>query len=99
MTGPPSTYEWSTEQLPTGHKAQLTPGALYSAIGCPVCNQVGYRGRVAIQECFICDTGMRALVAKRATYEDLREYGEQHGFTTLQYDGMKKVLQGLTTVE
>ncbi|MFC1613802.1 GspE/PulE family protein [Gemmatimonadota bacterium] len=68
--------------------------------GCPECNSTGYSGRIAIHELFVLRPELRALIAKEDTSSlDLQELANKHGFKPLRYDGLKKVLRGLTTIE
>ncbi|GMT43105.1 MAG: hypothetical protein IEMM0002_1516 [bacterium] len=47
----------------------------------------------------ILDEHLREMVAKDASHAELRETAKQRGYRTMRYDGMKKVLRGLTTME
>ncbi|MFA7157864.1 MAG: GspE/PulE family protein [Kiritimatiellia bacterium] len=67
--------------------------------GCDECNFTGYSGRVAIHELFIIDDEMRNYIARNASILDIQKYAHDSGFTTMRYDGFKKILMGLTTVE
>ena len=67
--------------------------------GCPECNFSGYYGRIAIQELFVIDDDTRELIAQGASILDIRKTAYAKGFTTMRYDGIKKVLRGLTTFE
>ena len=94
-------------------KYALTPGEIekhftwdgkrevffYRKKGCEQCNYTGYSGRLAIHELFIIDDEMRNYIARNASILDIQKYAHSAGFTTMRYDGFKKVLMGLTTVE
>jgi len=67
--------------------------------GCPECNDAGYRGRLAIHEIFIVNDRVRDLVAKNASAGEIKKAARESGFKDMRYDGMKKVLRGLTTIE
>jgi len=67
--------------------------------GCEECNYTGYSGRVAIHELFIIDDEMRNFIARNASILDIQKYAHEVGFTTMRYDGFKKILMGLTTLE
>ncbi len=67
--------------------------------GCEACNFTGYSGRIAIHELFIIDEGMRQHIARNASIIEIQEYAHSAGFTTMRYDGLKKVLMGLTSIE
>ncbi len=67
--------------------------------GCEQCNYTGYSGRLAIHELFIIDDEMRGYIARNASILDIQKYAYASGFTTMRYDGFKKILMGLTTPE
>ncbi len=67
--------------------------------GCAECNNTGYRGRLAIQEVFIINEAIRALIAREASIIDIEQCARDYGFKTMRYDGIKKVLMGYTTLE
>ena|SRR6056297_3440720 len=71
----------------------------YSGKGCPHCNYTGYSGRLAIYEIFIINDEIRELIAKNASILKVQETARKYGFKDMRYDGIKKVLQGLTTIE
>ena len=68
------------------------------AVGCPVCGQTGYRGRLGIHEVLECTDGMRSLIKKRSETELIRRMAMDQGMTTLRQDGILKVFQGLTDI-
>ncbi len=68
-------------------------------VGCDHCNGTGYMGRLAIHELFIIDEATRELIAHRASILEIQKHAFERGFKTLRYDGFKKVLRGLTTIE
>ncbi|MBU0996011.1 MAG: GspE/PulE family protein [Proteobacteria bacterium] len=71
----------------------------YKGKGCLDCNHTGYTGRVAIHEIFIMTEEIRSMVAKNVSIIEIEKKAKQSGFETLRYDGLKKVLRGLTTID
>ena len=71
----------------------------YKGKGCPQCNFKGYSGRIAIHEVFYLDDFIRSMIARGETLSDIERYARRTGFQTMRYDGIKKVLRGLTTME
>lgn len=69
----------------------------YREKGCSHCNHTGFAGKIAIQELFVVSDAVRNAAARNSGYSDIRNYAEKN-FQTLRYDGMKKVLRGLTTL-
>ena len=64
----------------------------------PVAN-VGYRGRVGIYEVMTLDRETRNQVAKGAPAHVIKDCAVAAGMSTLWDEGLKKVRQGLTSLE
>ena len=73
--------------------------SLYRAVGCDQCDYQGYKGRVAIMEILKFDGEMDEMVAHRATARELLKAALGRGFRTLADDGIRRVLDGSTSVE
>ncbi|MCP4023110.1 MAG: Flp pilus assembly complex ATPase component [Desulfobacteraceae bacterium] len=71
----------------------------FKGTGCPECNHTGFLGRLAIHELFIMTEKIRSMVSKGVSILQIEEYARQTGFHTMRYDGIKKVLRGLTTID
>jgi general secretion pathway protein E len=72
----------------------------YRAAGCEHCHGVGYRGRTGLYELLRFDEATARLVeAGLAGVDALREHLRQSGFRSLQDEGVRKVREGVTTVE
>ena len=87
------------------HEAQLfgwredrPPPMVYEPIGCEHCDFLGYRGRLAIVELLRMDADLDELVARRATPRELRNAARAKGFRSLAEDGLKRVLDGITSL-
>jgi type II secretory ATPase GspE/PulE/Tfp pilus assembly ATPase PilB-like protein len=71
---------------------------LYRPVGCAQCNQRGYKGRTAVLEILHMDADMDELVARRATTRELREAAMSKGFRPLAEEGLKRVVEGVTSL-
>ncbi len=71
----------------------------YRGAGCSECGKSGYRGRVALHELVVITDEMRAMISAGATMTDLARAAKKVGYRPMRYDGLKKVLLGLTTIE
>lgn len=71
----------------------------YRGKGCEECHDTGYFGRLAIHELLIIDDTQRRMITRDASIVEIQEYAMKSGFQTMHYDGIKKVLKGLTTLE
>jgi type II secretory ATPase GspE/PulE/Tfp pilus assembly ATPase PilB-like protein len=72
---------------------------VYQAVGCQRCDNVGYKGRVAIMELFKLDAEIDEQIARRATGREIRNAASAKGFRTLADDAISRVLSGQTSLE
>jgi len=72
---------------------------LYKGEGCPHCKDTGYKGRIAIFELMVITENIRDLISKNVTTGKLREAAVHEGMCQLREDGIKKVCEGLTTID
>ncbi len=79
----------------------LKPGIpLYKAKGCHHCSNSGYKGRSGIFELLIPDQEVKKLVLERKSADEIKLYLQKRGnFDTLRRDGLRKVVEGMTTLE
>jgi type IV pilus assembly protein PilB len=89
-------YEPSKEQIANMNlKAEL----IYRAKGCAKCNNTGYRGRACIAEVMLVNDKIRDLINQRASFQQIREAAKAHGMQSLYEAGLKKVEDGVTSLE
>ena len=67
--------------------------------GCEKCNQTGYKGRVGLYEVMDITDELRELVLVGASGLELRRKAIEEGMLTLRMSGLRKVKDGLTTIE
>jgi general secretion pathway protein E/type IV pilus assembly protein PilB len=72
---------------------------LFRSCGCERCDFQGYRGRLAIMEILRMNGDLDDLVARRGTAREIRRTAAQSGFAPLADDGMRRVLDGSTSLE
>ncbi|MFZ2450713.1 MAG: type II secretion system ATPase GspE [Methylovulum miyakonense] len=72
---------------------------LYKPVGCPVCNGMGYRGRLAIIEFLPMTDPVRKLILAREEAGAIQKLAVAEGMQTLYENGLDKVVQGVTTLE
>ncbi len=81
-------------------KEALAGREVYRAVGCKECRFEGYRGRTGIFELFQMDATLRELTYKGASTSEIREQARiSGGLRSLREDGVRKVLNGTTTIE
>lgn len=71
----------------------------YKGGGCATCNGSGYKGRVGIYEILTMSNEIKAALSESISEYQVRELAKQQGMTTMQQDGVLKVLDGLTTAD
>jgi general secretion pathway protein E len=81
-----------------GVAAQNPPPTLYQAQGCDECRNLGYRGRTGIYELVLFDAALRSLIHNRAAEQEMTRQARLLG-PSIRADGMRKVLEGLTSLE
>lgn len=72
---------------------------IFKAKGCEHCGLTGYKGRMALMELLRIDAEMDALIARRAYIDELSALAIKKGFVSLAQDGLRSVLEGLTSLE
>ena len=72
---------------------------LYRPTGCDACDGTGYRGRLAITELLVMSDDIRRLVISNAAARKIEEQSLLEGMHTMYEDGIRKSVQGMTTVE
>jgi general secretion pathway protein E len=72
---------------------------LHRAIGCDACNGTGYRGRLVITEVLLMTDQIRKAVLSHATATEIRRIAVAEGMETMYHDGLRKALDGRTTIE
>lgn len=72
---------------------------LYKGEGCPSCKDTGYKGRVAIFELMIITENIRDLITQNVSTGKIREAAVKEGMCLLKIDGIKKVCEGITTID
>ncbi|KXI28148.1 type II secretion system protein GspE [Paraglaciecola hydrolytica] len=69
------------------------------AVGCKMCENRGYQGRVALLEYLPCTSEVRNMAKNEKLLDSLYHYMDDNGFRNLKQDGFLKAMQGITTVE
>ncbi len=70
----------------------------YKAVGCEECLETGYKGRLAIFEIMEMTLAIIQLTMQRADTSVIRTQAIKDGMTLLVEDGIRKIKEGLTTI-
>ncbi|WP_420823108.1 GspE/PulE family protein [Vandammella animalimorsus] len=84
----------------TGLARFVQPGqTLYRPVGCEHCRGTGYKGRTGIHELMVLDEVLRRAILDGKDAAELASLAAQRGMLSLYEDGLRKVAQGLTSLE
>lgn len=75
------------------------PVQIYKAVGCPVCNKTGYKGRTAIHEILTMSREIRLAVAHGLSIEEIQDIAVSQGMVLLSDNARQLVLDGVTSTE
>jgi type IV pilus assembly protein PilB len=68
-------------------------------VGCDRCNMTGYKGRVGLYEVMEVSEELRELILVGASGLELRRKAIEDGMISLRQSGLRKVKDGVTTIE
>jgi type IV pilus assembly protein PilB len=77
----------------------LTDVPFFRGRGCPKCRGTGYKGRIAFHELVLITEEIRSMISEGRSAQEITRTAAKVGYRPLRYDGLKKVLLGLTTID
>jgi len=80
-------------------RAGISPNELFHGKGCEKCRSSGYVGRMGIYELMVIDEKFRDMINKDPSAGNMRRTFLENKLASMFEDGVKKVKQGLTTIE
>ena len=80
-------------------KKSLTGLRTFAGKGCKACGDTGYSGRSGIFEILMVSDMVRATVMEDRNAEQIKNVAIEEGMRTMLYDGLEKVVTGITTLE
>ena len=72
---------------------------VYKAKGCEQCNDMGYKGRIAVYEILKVNREIRELISKNANSDVIKDMAIKHDMKTLRMNCARLVKNGTTTIE
>ncbi len=81
-----------------GFPAGLEHG-MFEPVGCRLCRNTGYRGRLAILEICQVTPELQEMITQRRTHQELKRQALTDGMRTLRQYGFQKVGEGVTTLD
>jgi type IV pilus assembly protein PilB len=67
--------------------------------GCPACYDSGYKGRMGIFELMTADAELKSLLLRNPSVEEIREFQQTAGRSSLRQEGLAKARENQTTLE
>ena len=71
----------------------------YGPVGCEVCKNTGYKGRVGIYQVMPISEEIERIIMKNGTAIDVADQAQRDGIRDLRQSGLLKVKKGLTSLE
>jgi len=90
-------YEVKDETLPEG--VTINSPVIYRAKGCEKCNFIGYKARSVIAEILLVNEAMRLAIHRGAPPSEVMELARKSGSFSLLESGLKRVEEGITSLE
>ncbi len=78
--------------------AEKSP-VIYHPVGCPACENLGYKGRSSIIEILKITGEMDDLIGRRASFREMLRQALSQGFRPILVDACRRVLDGTTSVD
>ena len=73
------------------------PVRLYTPVGCPDCNNTGYKGRIGIFEAIKNDAEIEKIIPENPSEREIKEIAAKQGILSMRQDGVVKILNGITS--
>jgi type IV pilus assembly protein PilB len=73
--------------------------AFQAGAGCQRCRGTGFSGRVGVFELLVPEDEVADAIAAGLPHREIRRVAESAGFESMRRDGLRKVAEGITTVE
>lgn len=78
---------------------ESTQHKIYRAVGCPKCEQQGYKGRTTVMELLKIDGDLDELIARRASMREIKQLAMSKGFQPIADDACRRVVAGDTSLD
>jgi type IV pilus assembly protein PilB len=80
--------------------AEESGNIFFSPAGCNICRNLGYQGRIALQEIMLIGPELRSLISRgRGSENNLQQICLQEGMINIKTDGITKARMGVTSLE
>ncbi|MDX9980603.1 MAG: ATPase, T2SS/T4P/T4SS family [Lentisphaeria bacterium] len=80
-------------------REQAAGSTFCHGLGCEICNNSGYKGRIGIFELLRATPAIQRMINDRKPTMTIRQQAMDEGMETLRQSGIRLIRQGVTTVE
>lgn len=80
-------------------QTEVKDSTFYKGKGCPECRNSGYKGRAGIYEVMPISPGIKEMILKEKSVDELRAQAVEEGMVTLREGAILKFKRGLITLE
>ncbi len=81
------------------HDDEIATATCQRGVGCQVCGGSGYKGRVALYEVMPFKDALKELVLQGAAAVEIKAEAIRQGMRTLRMSGIRKICEGVTSVD
>lgn len=78
---------------------EMIPDSMFRGKGCKVCGGSGFTGQIGIYEVLKVGEDIRKLITGNDSLDAIKKEAVSQGMVTMFEDGLRKVEQGMTTIE
>ena len=71
---------------------------IYEPVGCPLCNETGFSGRIGVYEMMPVSKKLQAVISRGSTADVIEKQALEEGMLTLKMGAAKHVLNGITSI-
>ena len=86
---------WSADEI----KEVGPEPTFFRAVGCSACSNTGYRGRKALAELMPMTEEIERLIIEGGSVDEIHRLAVSQGMVTLRQSGLRKAMEGETTLE
>jgi len=92
--------KYSEQQMEKMRNKEIVIKNPFDSAGCENCRYTGYKGRVGVFDVLPADNQFKTTISsEKLSAAELRKEGETRGIAKLQKEGLKKVAEGITSLE
>uniref|UniRef100_UPI004057BD6B GspE/PulE family protein n=1 Tax=Acetatifactor sp. TaxID=1872090 RepID=UPI004057BD6B len=79
-------------------KSEAESVTVYDPVGCPQCDNAGYRGRIGVYEIMEISPKLKSIISRNGDSEQIKEQALSEGMHTLRMSAAEYVVDGITSI-